>query len=184
MIKTFTISGKTEKEFRLVEIGPEHVEQYLDFMHQVSSDSHFMNRYGDEVLLDAEAVQVERERIQAINDDDREIRLSVFDGEKIVGNIVVRRISKHRKTAHRCSIGIGIRKEYHGMGLGTFLMEQAVAFAKEAGYTNMELGVLSDNLPAQGLYKKMGFIECGRIPEAFRLDDGTTADEIVMYRKL
>jgi RimJ/RimL family protein N-acetyltransferase len=48
----------------------------------------------------------------------------------------------------------------------------------------MELGVLSDNIPAQGLYKKMGFTEWGNLQEAFILDDGTVIDEITMYRKL
>ena len=133
---------------------------------------------------DEKAVQAEKERIGGIKEDDRQTMLSVFDGDRIIGNIVVRRVTKNRKTAHRCSIGIGIRKEYQGLGLGTILLEKAIAFAREAGYTNMELGVLSDNLPAQGLYRKMGFIECGRLPEAFILDDGTVLDEVIMYRKL
>ena len=58
-----TITCKNEKEFRLVQIGPEHAEKFLDFMHQVSCDSHFMNRYGDEVAQDEKAIQAERERI-------------------------------------------------------------------------------------------------------------------------
>lgn len=48
----------------------------------------------------------------------------------------------------------------------------------------MELGVLSDNTPARSLYKKMGFIECGCIPGAIRLDNGELIDEISMYKQI
>ena len=48
----------------------------------------------------------------------------------------------------------------------------------------MELGVLEDNDKARGLYKKMGFVESGRLPGAFQLDDGTEIGEISMYKIL
>ena len=184
ILDSTTITCKTGKEFQLVSIGPDNAEQFLDFMHQVSCDTHFMSRYGEEVKLDAAAIQAEKERQKTLQDSDIQGMFSIFDGNRIIGNIAVRQVCCHRKTAHRCSIGLGIRKEYHGLGLGTILMNHAINFAKEAGYKSMELGVLSDNIIAQGLYKKMGFTEWGRLPEAFILDDGTPIDEITMYRKL
>ena len=183
-LKPITITCKTGKEFQLIPIGPENAEQFLDFMHQVSSDTHFMSRYGDEVKQDDAAVQAEKNRLTTFQEDDKQAMLSIFDGNKIIGNVAIRCVTKHRKTAHRCSIGLGVRKEYHGLGLGTILVDQAIIFAKASGYKSMELGVLSDNITALGLYKKMGFTECGRLPEAFILDDGTVIDEITMYRKL
>ena len=63
-------------------------------------------------------------------------------------------------------------------------MEYTIKFAKTAGYQYIELGVLSDNKTAQGLYKKMGFEEWGRLPNAFILDDGSTLDEITMYKAI
>ena len=51
ILEPTTITCKTGKEFKLVPIGPEYAEEYLEFMHQVSSDTHFMSRYGDEVKL-------------------------------------------------------------------------------------------------------------------------------------
>ena len=184
ILESTTITCKTGKEFQLVPIGPEHAEKFLDFMHQVSCDTHFMTRYGDEVKLDEEAVQAERNRIKMLHDDEIQGMFSIFDGDRIVGNIAVRQVCKHRKSAHRCNIGLGVRKEYHGLGLGTILIDHAIKFATEAGYKSMELGVLADNIPAQGLYKKMGFTEWGRLPSAFILDDGTVIDEITMYRGL
>ena len=184
ILKPKTITCKTGKEFQLIPIGPDNAEQFLDFMHQVSSETHFMSRYGDEVKQDEAAVQAERNRLTTFQEDDKQAMLSIFDGNKIIGNIAIRCVTKHRKTAHRCSIGLGVRKDYHGLGLGTLLVDHAIDFAKESGYTSIELGVLADNIPALGLYKKMGFVEWGKLPEAFILDDGTAIDEITMYRKL
>ena len=178
------ITCKNGKEYKLVSIGPDNAEQFLDFMHQVSSDTHFMTRYGDEVGQDEEAVEAEKSRLKGLYEDSRQGMLSIFDGEKIIGNIAIRCVCKHRKSSHRCSIGLGVRKEYHGLGLGTILIQHALDFAKEAEYQTMELGVMSDNKPAQGLYKKMGFVEWGRLPKAFILDDGNTVDEITMYRAI
>ena len=179
-----TITCKNGNEYRIVSIGPENAKQFLDFMHQVSSDTHFMSRYGDEIKEDSKAIEGEQSRLKNLYEDDRQGMMSIFDGDKIIGNIAVRCVGVSRKTSHRCSIGLGVRKEYHGLGLGTILMEHAINFAREAGYKCMELGVLADNVPASSMYKKMGFVECGRIPDAFRLDGGESIDEITMYREL
>ncbi|SDB43104.1 Ribosomal protein S18 acetylase RimI [Pseudobutyrivibrio sp. YE44] len=178
------ITSKSGRELKIAPIGPDHAEQFLDFMRQVSEDTHFMSRYGDEVGLTDKDITIEKKRQKELFEDERQGMISIFDGERIIGNIAVRNAGKGRKTTHRCSVGLAVRKEYHGEGLGTILMEYAIKFAKSAGYQYMELGVLSDNIKAQGLYQKMGFVEWGRLPEAFILDDGTRIDEITMYKKL
>ena len=178
------ITCKSGKELRIVSIGPDYAEQFLDFMHQVSNDTHFMSRYGNEVGQTEKDILAERERLNGLFEDARQGMLSIFDGNRIIGNIAIRNVGKGRKTKHRCSIGLAVRKEYHGEGLGTILMEYAIKFAKTAGYQYIELGVLSDNKTAQGLYKKMGFEEWGRLPNAFILDDGSTLDEITMYKAI
>ncbi|MBQ2609678.1 MAG: GNAT family N-acetyltransferase [Butyrivibrio sp.] len=176
---------KNGKEYKMTSIGPNNAVEYLDLMYQVSSDTHFMTRYGDEVKRDEAGVEAEKARLKRLADDERQAMISVFDGDKIIGNVAVYSSGAiHRKMAHRCSMGIGIRKEYRGLGLGNILVNRAIKFAKESGYELMELGVLSDNEPARSLYEKMGFTEWGRLPDAFRLDCGKSIDEITMYKKL
>lgn len=178
------ITGKNGATFCIKEIGPEYAEAYLDFFKQVSAETHYMSCYGDEIGTTAKDVENQQERIRSMNADERQGMFSIFDGDKIIGDIAVRTSGKGRKTAHRCSFGLGILKEYHGIGLGTSLMEYGLAFAKEAGYQLAELDVLSDNEVARGLYKKMGFQEWGCLPDAFHLDDGTVLEEVTMYRQL
>lgn len=178
------ITGKDGQKYTMKSINAANAEQFLDFMYQVSDDTHFMTRYGDEVGKSENDIKEEGNRLQNLYDDSRQTMTSIFEGEKIIGNIAVRCVGKGRKTKHRCEIGLGVRKEYHGAGLGTILMEHAIVFAKNAGYTCMELEVLEDNTKALGLYKKMGFVESGRLPGAFQLDDGTEIGEISMYKIL
>lgn len=175
---------KNGKELKITTIGPKEAEQFLKFMKQVSGETHFMSRYEDEVDLSKEGIAAERERQKILFEDERQTMISIFDDNRIIGNIAIRTQGKSRKTDHRCAMGLGILKEYHGYGLGTLLMERGLAFAKEVGYQCVELGVLADNVAARSLYKKMGFEESGCLPGAFHLDDGRWIDEISMYKKI
>lgn len=81
-------------------------------------------------------------------------------------------------------MGISVLKEAWGCGLGSFLMQLAVAQAKANGFEQLELGVYSDNTRAIHLYEKFGFERCGTMPHAFKLKDGTYRDEIMMVKML
>ncbi len=48
----------------------------------------------------------------------------------------------------------------------------------------MELTVFSNNDNAIRLYKSLGFVETGRLPNASRYDDGTYSDDIFMVKEL
>jgi ribosomal protein S18 acetylase RimI-like enzyme len=52
-----------------------------------------------------------------------------------------------------------------GKGLGTALIDAIKAWAKEAGYANLGLGVVTTNAQAIALYERLGFVDTGdRIP--------------------
>ena len=58
---------------------------------------------------------------------------------------------------HRCNVGISLYRAFWGMGVGTALMAEILAGARAAGFEQAELEVVAANVPAIGLYKKMGF---------------------------
>ena len=151
------VTGKNGKEYRFAAISEENAAQYVDLMHQVSGETYYMARYADEISLHENDIAVEGTQLRWLYEDDRQGMFSIFDGDRIIGNIAIRTVGKGRKSAHRCSIGLGVRKEYHGQGLGNILVEHAIEFAKNAGYKCIELGVLSENIPAINLYNKSVF---------------------------
>jgi ribosomal protein S18 acetylase RimI-like enzyme len=58
-------------------------------------------------------------------------------------------------------------KEYWGLGLGKALTQACIECAREAGYKQLELNVVSENEKALSMYRNLGFIEFGRNPKGF-----------------
>lgn len=153
----------------------------LDYIRQTAEETHYLIRYPEEI---AYTLEQERELIRNILASDSTAWFTVFDGDRAVGNCSISRNGDRIKVRHRCDFAIALEQAYCGCGLGTLLTERAIAKAKELGFEQMELGVYADNERGIALYQKMGFTECGRIPRAFRLKDGTYIDEINMVRYL
>lgn len=168
------------KDNRQIEIRSpkeEEADVVLNYFKTVCSESEFLTSYPEEV---DENIEKEKEFLKGVNESNKSFWCSAYDGTKMVGNCSIREIGNRYKLNHRAGLGIAIRKEYCGVGLGRILMNKAIQKAKELGYTQVELGVYEDNNKAQALYKKLGFVETGVLPRAFRLKDGSYRDEINM----
>lgn len=103
---------------------------------------------------------------------------------RIVGHLELRggRISTEM---HRATLGMGIEQAFTGQGHGRRLMDAAVGWAKaETQIVWVDLGVFTNNRPAIKLYERCGFVrEMVRL-DAFRLDDGTSIDDMFMTLKI
>ena len=108
---------------------------------------------------------------------------AVVDG-KVAGNCSVSGIGNKRKILHRCSLAIALYREYWGLGIGTAMIGYLTELAKQIGFRQIDLEVVAENEQAQALYRKCGFVESGRRHNALRFDDGTSHDEILMYKEL
>lgn len=91
---------------------------------------------------------------------------AVVDG-KIVGTACIEAVGKKDKVKHRAQFGISIDKEYWNIGIGTALIKACIECARNAGYLQIELDVVSENVSAISLYKSVGFKEYGRNPKGF-----------------
>lgn len=81
-------------------------------------------------------------------------------------------------------IGMLIIAEWRSLGLGTLMLESAVAWATGAGAHKMALEVWPDNTAALELYRQAGFIEEGRKLRHYRRRNGEVWDAVVMGRPL
>jgi len=86
---------------------------------------------------------------------------------------------------HLGELGISIRQEYRNMGLGTALIELAIEIAKRwlPGLELIQLTTFSTNQRALHLYKKLGFVEFGRLPKGVKRN-GQYQDFVYMWRKV
>ncbi len=82
---------------------------------------------------------------------------------------------------HMMVLGMYVRAEYQGLGAGTLLMEGMKTLARRLNLSRVMLTVLEGNTPAEKLYRKAGFVECGKLPGW--LQEGYV-DEIYMVLQL
>jgi putative acetyltransferase len=100
---------------------------------------------------------------------------------KIVGNIGFEH-SQQPRTAHCASFGLGVHDDYHGMGVGSKLLETVIDLADNwLNIQRIQIEVNADNKAAIALYNKYGFeIEGEALCSAFR--DGEYISTYYMAR--
>ena len=82
---------------------------------------------------------------------------------------------------HRGTLGISLRHDYRGKGIGMHMMLTLLDKAKTiVNLKRIELNVMAPNAPAIKLYESVGFKEISRTPDAFKLDNGEFVDDILM----
>jgi L-phenylalanine/L-methionine N-acetyltransferase len=79
-------------------------------------------------------------------------------GGKVVGQIGIHPIPRARR-AHAAMLGMAIRDEWQGRGIGTALLREAIMLADNwLHLLRLELTVYTDNKAGIRLYQKFGFV--------------------------
>ncbi len=81
------------------------------------------------------------------------------------------------------NVGIVVKNGFRGMGIGTRIMQTIVKFARKRGLRVLVLSVFATNERAIHVYKKVGFVSCGRVPRK-HFHKGRYVDEIIMAASL
>ncbi|MBA2535443.1 MAG: GNAT family N-acetyltransferase [Rubrobacter sp.] len=104
--------------------------------------------------------------------------------EEVVGSLSLENSPTRWRMRHVGSIGMAVRDDWQGKGVGTALMEAALDLADNwLNLTRIELRVYVDNAAAIALYEKFGFeVEGTHRRLAFR--DGEYVDSYSMARVL
>jgi RimJ/RimL family protein N-acetyltransferase len=103
--------------------------------------------------------------------------VAIVNGE-VVGWCDIQR-HPFRAHSHRGTPGIGVVPGYRGRGIGARLMDQTLKQAFATGFVRVELNVRTDDLRAQRLYEKLGFVREGVLRDAVFVD-GQFHDAIAM----
>ena len=92
----------------------------------------------------------------------------------------------HPNNVGRCShisnASYAVKKNLRGKHIGEILVKHSIEKARELGFKILQFNaVVAENIHARNLYKRLGFIELGKIPGGFRMNDGTFADIFPQY---
>lgn len=178
LTKTITLKNGKTAVFR----SPrrEDAAAMIDQLRLMSAESDFLLRIPEEVNM---TLEQEERFIEGINQScNNYMLLCEIDGQ-YAGNCHLQLYDKY-KMHHRGSVAIGLSQAFWGMGIGTVMFEEMISLARQRGCTQLELSVIEGNERGLALYRKMGFVEYGRLPNAFRQPDGRFLSEILMMRKL
>ena len=87
--------------------------------------------------------------------------------------------------AHICNCGYIVSESARGQGIATQMCEHSQQVAVELGFRAMQYNlVVATNTGAIRLWKKLGFAEIGRVPEAFRHPQLGYVDALILYKAL
>jgi len=134
-------------------------------------------------LDEVATIDDERERLEAFAEHPRAIGLVAECGSELLGELTLRAISQRRAVAHVATLGMSVRADARGQGIGRALLDAALEWAPTAGLTRIELYVYARNLRAIALYEKAGFQREGRRRSFIREGD-EFLDDLVMAKLL
>jgi RimJ/RimL family protein N-acetyltransferase len=158
--------------------SPDDAPLLLDYLKAVGSESDNLTFDGTFSV----PLEKEREIIELWNRNPKIFVLVAFDGSKVAGMLHLQG-SEKKRISHVGELGISVRKDYWGMGIGTTLIEAMIHWASHNGVSKINLLVREDNDRAIALYSKMGFVMEGCTSRMFCID-GNYIDGIMMGREI
>lgn len=190
-------NSKNNRKIKLVEPSMDRLDDVLEFVNTLAEEDTYLSFHpGKKITRKEEEVWL-KNNIKAIADKSLFIYWAIYDDSstsldqarggslgrgKIVGAVDIRRGSSVREW-HIGTVGLMVAKVMRGEGLGKFLLESILAKGKEMGIRTAVLGLFSDNEIAKNLYKKVGFIEYGVLPDGVYRKN-KFSDHVLMYKRL
>jgi putative acetyltransferase len=126
------------------------------------------------------SIEMWRKRLTDLSPSDFFL-VATIDGD-VVGNLGLHEAGKSPRRRHAGSLGLAVRDDSQGRGVGSALMKAAIDLADDwLNYQRLELNVYTDNLAAMALYRKFGFAIEGTY-RAYAFRDGRYVDSYAMAR--
>ncbi len=167
---------KNGKLLEIREAEPEDSAALLAFTKIIGSETPYLNT--DENGW-PQSVTEETQRLAASLITPRQgLFLHIVEHE-IAGLFSVYPQDHRPRTKQNAVFGVAIRESCWHLGLGAISTTLAIDMAREWGYHKLCLDANAENVRALSLYRRFGFIECGRRREHL-FANGAYYDEILM----
>lgn len=176
-----SFTGKNGVLYLLRSPQAQDAPKLISYLKQSAMETEHGISYPEELNF---STQEEEDFIHKFACDKGGIMISAFEGDNLIGNASLFAVLDKKKTCHRATFGIALLKTAWGQGLGRKIVSELIHFAANADYEQIELEVVSDNLPAISLYQQLGFTVYGERPHSFKLKSGKYSDELLMILKL
>ena len=178
-ISTRPIALKTGETVTIRSAQPDDAAQLIAYVHSVLAESPHLLTEPDEFNFTEEG---ERQLLQDHLDSPAKLIVLADVAGTVVGCLGFEN-GQLRRIAHRGILGVSVRREWRGRGIGTALLRSLLDWAETNPLIEkIGLSVFANNRDAVRLYKNLGFLEEGRQPREMKLGPGEYTDNILMYR--
>jgi aminoglycoside 6'-N-acetyltransferase I len=122
----------------------------------------------------------DQQRSYLVSRSDREaFHVAMASSGDLIGYQVVDLYSSPLTSmAHVGQLGTYLLPAWRGRGVGRALFRETTQFARSAGYRKFVIQVRASNATAQAFYRRVGFVECGRLKDQVIIDNRVD-DEIL-----
>lgn len=172
---------KTGRKILIRSLTAADAEEMLAVCRKTAGETPYMMREEDEwtITPDQQAAAIKR-----AEDGAKTLMLGAFAGGCLAGVANLRPVHPGFRARHRAGVSIAVLRTCWGQGIGSLLLYSLIEAAKTTNLEQLELDVVSDNLPAIRLYQKLGFVEYGRRPRTMKYRDGRYSDTLLMMLML
>jgi ribosomal protein S18 acetylase RimI-like enzyme len=138
----------------------------------------------DDISVVGDEIDTVEERVELINSlRPGDLYLVAEHRKRVVGALLLRR-QPRSYLQHHAILGVELHRDFRGYGVGTVLIQQALAWGRKHGLEMIRLGVLDSNVRAKALYERLGFQATGYIPNFVKHPDGRYIGETQMVLSL
>lgn len=178
-IDTFTTKSGKEIKFRYPVI--EDAENLKNYINKISAEQSFLLLQGFQNTTESETNWL-KDKLEKISKN-QSVYLCGFCDDQLVTCAEVE--LGFEAKSHVGNFGISVALDFRGFGIGEKIMELVIAesIKKMPELKIVDLEVFGQNQIAQNLYRKMGFIEYGKLPNGLKRK-GQFDDAIYMYKKI
>ena len=173
--------GQTVKQLAVQLCYPvrDDLDALWKYINLLSQEQTFLIFQGEEISLDDETAWLNA-RLDRITQK-QSVMLLAFHDHTLIACAEVDMLSGVKR--HIGDLGISVALSYRGRGVGELLMQKVIeaALAELPGLEVITLEVFGNNSVAMSLYKKLGFMEFGRIPGGI-IHRAAYVDAVYMYR--
>ena len=152
--------------FIIEKASPKDASALLEYLKRIGGESDNLSFGAEGLSFTAEAEAAYLKEIEASKDS---VMLLAKVKGRIIGCASLSRLPRRMK--HRGDLSVSVLKEFWNRGIGRSLTESIINFARENGFSIIDLQVRSDNSAAIHLYEKLGFVKIGTHSSFFIIDN-------------
>lgn len=176
-----SIKSKSGKNITVRSLIESDLDMLYDYITELGNEDTFILINPQHMETYESEMKYVQNCIKKIGNDEM-VKLLAFDNELLIGVADVTRLE--RRQQHIGRLGITLRKEHRGDGIGRKFMELVIQKSIDIlKIKQVVLGCFANNQIGLNLYKSLGFKEYGRWPKGILYQD-EYIDEILMYKHI